>query len=171
MHETADDIAALQRLLDDSYARAGEHLLRIHTPERRVDAARLVEVLRGVRVVSIATVTARGEPRVGPVDGLFYRGAFWFGSASDSVRFRLLRRNSAVSGAHTVGDTFAVVVHGRAVELAVFAPEHEGFRRYLVEVYPDWEEWHDDTPATYARIDAHAMFAYAFEGEKTLAAL
>lgn len=171
MHETADDLAALQRLLDDSYARAGEHLLRIHTPERRVDAARLAEVLRGVRVLSLATVSRGCEPRVGPVDGLFYRGAFWFGSASDSVRFGHLRRNPAVSGAHTVGDTFAVVVHGRAFDVDVSAPEHAGFRRYLVEVYPDWEEWHDDTPATYARIDAHTMFAYAFEGDKTLAAL
>ena len=32
MYETAEDLARLQALLDASYAVAGEHLLRIHTP-------------------------------------------------------------------------------------------------------------------------------------------
>lgn len=171
MHETNDDLAAMQRLLDDSYARAGEHLRSIHTPERRVSAARLVEVLPGVRILSLATVTAGCEPRVGPVDGLFYRGSFWFGSSPDAVRFSHLRVRPQVSAAHAVGDTFAVVVHGRAVEVDVEAPEQEGFRRYLMEVYPGWEQWHAEITATYARIDAETMFAFAFEGEKTLAAL
>ena len=36
MHETPADVAALQELLDRSYAGAGEHLLRIHTPDRRL---------------------------------------------------------------------------------------------------------------------------------------
>ena len=32
MRETPEEIAALQALLDRSYAAAGPHLLRIHTP-------------------------------------------------------------------------------------------------------------------------------------------
>jgi mannose-6-phosphate isomerase-like protein (cupin superfamily) len=32
MHETPDDIAALQQLIDRSYASAGPHMLRIHDP-------------------------------------------------------------------------------------------------------------------------------------------
>jgi hypothetical protein len=46
VHERPEDIAAVQRLLDSTYARAGAHLLSIHTPERRLGAERVCE-LRG----------------------------------------------------------------------------------------------------------------------------
>jgi uncharacterized pyridoxamine 5'-phosphate oxidase family protein len=164
VHETEADLTTLQALLDASYTSAGAHLRSIHTPERRVHAHDLADVLRGVRVLSLATVTARCEPRVGPVDGLFYRGQFWFGSAHESVRFRHLRARPQVSGAHTVGETFAVIVHGRAAEVDVSAPEYAGFRAALLGVYPDWEQWYpEDVPPPYARIDAETMYAYAFE--------
>jgi len=35
MRETSQDIVRLQRLLDESYEKAGEHLRSIITPERR----------------------------------------------------------------------------------------------------------------------------------------
>src|SRR5215471_3929022 len=127
MHETAADLAALQELLDATYARAGEHLRSIHTPERRVNASDLARVLQGVRVLNLATVTSKCEPRVSPVDGIFYRGQFWFGSGDNSYRFRHLRARPQVSGSHVVGETFAVIVHGRAAEIDVTAPEHKGF--------------------------------------------
>ena len=38
MKEQPDDLAALQDLIDRSYAAAGPHLLAIHTPERRLCA-------------------------------------------------------------------------------------------------------------------------------------
>ena len=91
MHETDADIAALQRLLDESYTHAGAHLRRVITPERRLDARALAARLTGVRLLALATVTGDGRPIVGPVDGIFYRGAFWFGSAPDSVRIRHIR--------------------------------------------------------------------------------
>jgi uncharacterized pyridoxamine 5'-phosphate oxidase family protein len=164
MHEHDDDIDNLQDLLDVSYQHMGEHMRSIHTPERRVMAADLVRVLRGVRVLNLATVNARCEPRVAPVDGLFYRGAFWFGSGQNSVRFQHLRDRPSVSGSHTVGETFAVIVHGVAEEVDVRAADDGEFHDYLLDVYPDWDEWYppDDKPA-YARIDPWRMYAYAFE--------
>ena len=78
MHETSDDLVRLQALLDSSYDRAGEHLRSIWGPECRLDAQALSEELDGVQVLDLATVNARAEPRVAPVDGLFYRGRFWF---------------------------------------------------------------------------------------------
>ncbi len=41
MHETPEDLDRLQRLLDDSYAVAGEHLVEVITTERRLDAPAL----------------------------------------------------------------------------------------------------------------------------------
>jgi hypothetical protein len=43
MHETPDDLLALQALLDRSYDVAGPHLRSIITPEPRVSAAELAD--------------------------------------------------------------------------------------------------------------------------------
>jgi hypothetical protein len=163
MHETSDDLVALQALLDSSYAGMGEHMRSIHTPERRVGAEDLARVLRGVRVLDLASVTAKCEPRVGPVDGLFFRGRFHFGSGEQSVRFRHLRARPQVSACHTVGETFATIVHGRAVEIDVRSDSERPFLDYVHELYPDWDEWYEGSTPPYARIEPAVVYAYAFE--------
>lgn len=160
MYETAEDRRALQRLLDQSYARAGSHLRSIWGRETCLDTDSLIEELAGVQLLDLATVTARGEPRVAPVDGLFFRGHFWFGSADNSARFRNIRANPAVSGAVTRGlETFLVLVHGRAVETDPRGPDAGGFAAYPREVYDfDWDAAHPGAP--YAWIDAATMLAF-----------
>jgi pyridoxamine 5'-phosphate oxidase len=168
VHESAADIAALQELLDRSYLSAGAYLLSIHTPERRLSAPRLSERLTGMRLLSLATVTADGRPLVGPVDGIFYRGAFYFGSGRDSVRMRHVRVRPQVSATHLPGEELAVTVHGRAVPIDITAPEHRGFRQVLFDIYlprygAEWEQFLEDGEGlgqpVYARIDADRMFA------------
>ncbi|UTI63062.1 pyridoxamine 5'-phosphate oxidase family protein [Paraconexibacter antarcticus] len=122
VHETADDLAALQALIDRSYAAAGEHLLSIRTPERRLTAAQVSVRLQGMCLLALATVTATGEPRIGPVDGIFLRGAFHFGSAPHSARFRHLGARPAVSATYLPGEELAITVHGRAVPVDVRSP-------------------------------------------------
>jgi nitroimidazol reductase NimA-like FMN-containing flavoprotein (pyridoxamine 5'-phosphate oxidase superfamily) len=165
MHETAADIAALQELIDRSYATAGAHLLSIHTPERRLSAELLAERLTGMRLLALATVTAGGRPVVGPVDGIFYRGAFHFGSAPDSARFRHIRARPQVSATHLPGEELAVTVHGRAVPIDLRAEAEAGFRKTLLDIYvprygPEWEDFLDSGPV-YARIDAEKMFTFS----------
>jgi hypothetical protein len=162
LHETADDLAALQRLIDRSYASAGAHLLRIHTPERRLTAQQVAERLTGMPRLALATVTADGRPIVGPVDGILYRGAFHFGSSPDSMRFRHIRARPHVSATHLPGEELAVTVHGRAVQI----PVDGGFRQALLDIYvprygPQWEEEFLDSGPVYARIEAERMFTYA----------
>jgi hypothetical protein len=166
VHETPDDSAALQGLLDRSYAGAGTHLRRILTPEHRLTAGPLAERLTGMCLLVLATATADGRPICGPVDGIFYRGAFHFGSSPDSVRFRHIRARPSVSATHLPGEELAVTVHGRAVPLDVRAPEHAGFRQTLLDVYvprygAEWETFLDSGPV-YARIDADRMFVFAW---------
>jgi uncharacterized pyridoxamine 5'-phosphate oxidase family protein len=160
MHETDDDLARLQQLLDASYARAGSHLRSIWREDSRLPARALCAEVAGVQVLDLATVTPRGEPRVAPVDGLFFRGRFWFGSAENSQRFRNIRANPAVSGSITRGlETFLVLVHGRAVETDPRGPEAEGFAAYPREVYDfDWDAAHPTAP--YAWIDARTLLAF-----------
>jgi hypothetical protein len=90
MRETPDELGHLQQLLDASAASAGPHLRDIISDERRVDAASLCARRQGMRLLVVATVTADGRPLVGPVDGYFLHGTFWFSSGRDSVRMRHL---------------------------------------------------------------------------------
>ena len=161
MHETTDDLQRLQSLLDRSYEAAGAHLLSIVTPERRLTVDQIVGLLVGVQVLALATVTADGRPLVGPVDGLFYRGSFWFGSSPDSVRFRHIARRPAVSATHTRGERLAVTVHGRAVRVYAATADDGGFRSLCVDTYGEgWDGWGE--AAVYARIDPQRMFAFGF---------
>ena len=162
MHETPEDLAALQDLIDRSYANAGPHLLRIHSPERRLSADQVAERLQGMCLLSLATVTADGRPIVGPVDGIFYRGAFHFGSSPDSVRFRHIAERPQVSATHLPGEELAITVHGRAVPVDTSSG---GFRQAVLDIYlprygDSWVEDILDAGSIYARIDADRMFTF-----------
>jgi nitroimidazol reductase NimA-like FMN-containing flavoprotein (pyridoxamine 5'-phosphate oxidase superfamily) len=166
MRETGDDLETLQALIDASYATAGPHLLAIHEPERRLSAEQVADRLTGMCLLSLATVTADCRPIVGPVDGIFFRGAFHFGSAANSVRFRHIRSRPQVSATHLPGEELAVTVHGRAVPIDIASPEHAALRQTLLEVYTPmygegWEEeFLDEVSPVYARIHADRMFTF-----------
>jgi len=168
MHETPDDLIHLQALLDRSAAAEGSHMRTILTPETRLTAEQLVARLGGMRLLSLATVTRAGEPRNAPVDGFFYRGAFWFGSSPHSFRFRHIRQRSQVSATYLEGEEFSVIVHGHATIVDQESDEFAGFAQYATDVYGDWwptqmiawrEEWGE--PAPYARINATHLYVYA----------
>jgi uncharacterized pyridoxamine 5'-phosphate oxidase family protein len=128
-----------------------------------VPAAELPALLPGVQVLVLATVTAKGEPRAAPVDGLLYRGRWYFGSSEQSARFRHLRKRPAVSAVHARGEELAVIVHGHAREIDPRAEDGGGFHRYLVETYgEDWADWGGDAP--YAVIDPQRMFTRLWRG-------
>jgi hypothetical protein len=171
MHESAADLARVQELLDRSYASAGTHLLRIHTPERRATAEEIVDRLTGMCLLVVTTVTADCRPIGGPVDGVFYRGAFHFGSSHDSLRFRHVRSRPQVTATHAPAEEFAVTVHGQAVPIDVRADENAGFRQTLLDIYvprygPEWEQFLDSGPV-HARIDADRMYAFAMSQPST----
>ena len=169
MHETAGELAALQRLLDDSAARGGAHLSRIITEDHRLDAAALCARLQGMRLLVAATVTADGRPLVGPVDGYFLHGAFFFSSARDSVRMRHLQTRPAVSASHLPGEELAVTVHGRAELFDLASADGAELRQAMLDHYvplqgPQFEEWLDGLDALAARIDADKLFTFQFDG-------
>ena len=169
MHERAEDLEALQALLDRSYESSGPHLRRIITPERRLTAEQVAERLTGMCLLALATATADGRPVVGPVDGIFFRGAFHFGSAPDSVRFRHIRARPHVSATHLPGEELAVTVHGRAVQVDLRSEADAEFRQTLLDIYTprygsEWENFLDSGPQ-YARIEADRMFTLHMPAE------
>jgi nitroimidazol reductase NimA-like FMN-containing flavoprotein (pyridoxamine 5'-phosphate oxidase superfamily) len=164
MHETPADLEELQRLLEASYETAGPHLREVITPERRLSATQVAETLTGMRLLVLAPVTKDGRPIAGPVDSIFYRGHFYFGSSPESVRFRHIARRPWVSATHLPGEELSVTVHGRATPIDVKSPEQGEVRQALLDVYvplygESWAAFLDSGPV-YARIDARRMFTF-----------
>lgn len=159
MHETLEDLAVLQKLLDDSYAAAGGHLRTVITPERRLTAAEVAERLTGVCIMGLGTTSSDGRPFVSPVDGLFFRGQFWFGSAPDSLRFVHIRRDPHVSASYVPAEELGITIHGEAEMVELTADEQAGFRDFCVGVYGEtWRDWVGS--AAYAKINARRMFTF-----------
>lgn len=164
MRETPEDLEDLQQLLDESYATAGRHLREVVTADRRLDAAAVAHRLTGMSLLVLSTVTADGRPITGAVDGIFYRGSFYFGSSPESLRFRHIRRRPAVSATHLPGEELSVTVHGIAEPIDVASSDHVGFRSALLDIYvprygQEWESFIDSGPV-YARIGARRMFTF-----------
>ena len=165
MNETSENMDRLQMLLDASAAAAGAHISRILTADRRLNAAAVCERLNGMRLLALATVSSDERPFVGAVDGIFYRGAFHFGSAPDSIRFQHIRRRPDVSATYLPGEELAITVHGRAHFVDIASPDQRGFRQAVLDIYtprygPSWEHDFLDAGVSYARIEPAKMFTF-----------
>jgi len=138
------EVAELQALLDAHLAHANPHMTGIVKPERRLTARQVVRHLTGVRHVALATVTARGEPRVSPLDTLFIHRRFTLSTGGRATRVAHLRRNPACSAVHMEGDRIAVVVNGTVEWIARSHPDHDVIHRIWRETYGsdpyDWSE-------------------------------
>lgn len=167
MDETPAEIAALQELLDRSLAGATEHLRSIMGPDRTLGAEQAVTVLRGMRTLSIATVTASGEPRISGADGHLLHGRFVFTTSGSSAKARQLRARPGVSVAHVVGDDLGVFVHGRAEFLTDQSPDFAAIEDHLSAHYGSSpSSWGPDI--VYVRVQPHWMVVYASSPEKVL---
>jgi len=168
MRETPEDLQRLQTILDQSHARGGAHLLSIITEERRLSAQQIVDRLPAMSLLTLATTTRDGAPIAGAVDGIFYRGEFWFGSGPNALRFRHIRERPRVSATHLPGEHLGVTVHGTAHIEGVPATLPEEFQAVCVEIYGEaWYEWGDE--AIYARIEPQRMFVFHMDPDAATA--
>lgn len=162
MWETAEELTALQNLLDASFELASEHLRTIMTPERRLTADRVIAELPSPAVLNLATVTAAGEPRLSAVDGHFLHGRWYFTTDAGSPKARQLRARPAVSASFTPRDGFGVFCHGRAVLLD--GAEKKMLRDHFTTTYgDDPENW---GTIAYVRLDATWLVAFAMTDEE-----
>jgi hypothetical protein len=165
VHETPEDIEALQRLLDGSYEDAGKNLRDIHTQGRHLSATDLSERLQGPRWLVVATVSSDCRPFTAQVDGTFYRGRFYFGVNDPcSLKARHLSRNPAISATHIPNDNWVVTVHGRAERVNVSHEGEPGIGRVLIDTYkqrygPDWTDDVLTSDTIYFRIEPARMFS------------
>src|SRR4051812_7943754 len=164
MFETADDLARLQSLLDASHARATEHLRGIINDDRTLSAVQVAGLLTGMKVITAATVTGHGEPRISAMDGHFLHGTWTFSTSRTSAKAHHLARRPAVSVAHVDGEALAVFSHGHVVELA---------GDELAAVDAHWTAHYGSSPLTWGevvmwRLEPTWMVGYAFQREQLL---
>ncbi len=165
MFETPEELARLQTLLDASHARATEHLRGIIHDDRTLSATHIAGLLTGMKVITAATVTASGEPRISAMDGHFLHGTWTFSTSRSSAKARHLSQRPAVSVAHVDGEALAVFSHGHVVELA---------GEELAQVDAHWTSHYGSSPLSWGdvvmwRLEPSWMVGYAFRRTELLA--
>jgi general stress protein 26 len=165
MFETSDELDRLQALLDASHARSTEHLRGIIHDDRTLTAAHVAGLLTGMKVITAATVTAAGEPRISAMDGHFLHGTWTFSTSRTSAKARHLAARPAVSVAHVDGEALAIFSHGHVVELA---------GDELAAVDAHWTSHYGSSPLSWGdvvmwRLEPTWMVGYAFRRAELLA--
>jgi len=169
MYETDAELEALQALLDRSRARATEHLRGIIDEGRSLSARDIAELLTGMKVLALATVTARGEPRVSAVDGHFLHATWTFSTSGTSAKARHLESRPGVSAAHVDNEDLAVFCHGRALRLDPSgATWDETLAHWTTHYQSSPLEWGDDV--RLYRLEPAWMVGYAADRDRLLAA-
>src|SRR6478609_1338582 len=167
MLETSDEIDALQALLDASHARATGHLRGIINDERTLTAEQLVALLTGMKVLSVASVTARGEPRISALDGHFLHATWSFSTSGTAAKARQLAARPQASVAHIDGEEMALFSHGRALPLT---PEHPRWD----ETLEHWTQHYGGSPLEWGPdirfydYQPHWMVGYAWKRDELM---
>lgn len=167
MLETPDEVTRLQELLERSHAAATEHLRGIIHGDRVLSAADLVALLTGMRVLSLATVTAEGHPRISAVDGHFLHATWSFSTSVSSAKARHMAARPDVSVAHVDNEKLAVFSHGRVAPLAEDDPAWD-------ETLGHWTAHYGSSPLSWGevvlyRYTPHWMVGYAWKRAELMA--
>jgi general stress protein 26 len=167
VRETKAELGALQQLLDHSHAEATEHLRGIIDDRRALSAADITALLTGMKVAALATVTARGEPRISAVDGHFLHGTWTWSTSGTAAKARHLEVRPAVSIAHIDNEDLAVFAHGAAERLDTSDPWWDETLAHWTAHYGGSPlEWGDDI--RIYRLAASWMVGYAADRKELL---
>ena len=167
MYETPDEMAALQELLDRSHAGATDHLRDIINAERRLTARDLVALLTGMKVISVATVTAQGHPRISAMDGHFLHASWSFSTSGTAAKARHMHVRPDVSVALVDHEELAVFSHGRVEEMQEQDAD-------WAETLDHWTNHYGSSPLSWGerivlyRYRPHWMVGYAWKREELL---
>jgi hypothetical protein len=165
MHETKEDLERLQELLDRSVEQAGEYLRScFQMPQHSLKANQIVRLLQGFVTAAVATVTARGEPRVAPVGTIFYRGQFYIPTEANALRAKHLAARPGISLSFYNANDLAIVVHGRGTRLSPPDGEFETLDRLLEkETGRRVRDWGD---GIFIRVAADRFYTFARNPEQ-----
>lgn len=161
MRENAEELAALQALIDRSHKRIGPHMKAITEPRKySLSAKQVVKLLDGMKTVAVAAPAPNGDPLVAPMDGWFLHGKFFFSSGGESIRIKGLRKRPRASIAYFEGERFLINAHG-PVELMFKGHPDVGeidatFTKHYGGSAFDWSD-----EGVYVRLDADRFYTYS----------
>jgi hypothetical protein len=165
MYESEAEIIDLQQLLDYSMKNASAHVRSIFNRNNWLSARQVCHYLQGVKQVAAATITSTGEPRVAPIDAVFFHGKFSLSTDSRSLRARHLVKRPALSVTYFEGADPVIIVHGKAEFIKKNEPEFtdldsewaKAYGKSLLELSENVE---------FIRVEPTTMLAYAFHRER-----
>lgn len=166
MRETPEELAALQLVIDTSFAAASDHLRGIMAPERRLTAERIVADVPSPAMINVATVTRHGEPRISALDGHLLHGRWYFTTAGDSPKAVHIKARSAVSASYTPRDGYGIFCHGHAG--LVDGDEKQMLIDHCTRVYGRSPETFGEGIA-YIRIEPRWLVGFAFSEDEMAA--
>jgi len=160
--ETKAELEELQGLLDASYEKAPGVRYSGFGPQHRLSARQLAG-FQGIKLIAIATVNSKGEPRAAPRSAAFLHGRFYLAADSRSTMVRRLS-NDPTMGFTYYENHLLIIGHGTPTPLLKSTP---GFK----EVGPGWvEAFKGGKDALhgidlFVRVDASHLIAFAAHPE------
>ncbi len=156
--ETGAELTELQRLLDASFERAGERVHGIYSADKQLSARKLAG-FRGVKLVAVASVNTKGEPRVAPRSAAFLHGKFYLAANTESILVRRLERNPMVAITY-FEDDLLLMSHG---EVTFLLKRQAAFRGISQEWKKAFDGGKDALQGidVFLRVDATHLVAFA----------
>ena len=113
-----------------------------------------------MKTIAVAGPAPNGDPLVGPMDGWFLHGKFFWSSGGDAVRIRGLAKRPRASAVYYEGERFAITAHGHAELMYAGHPDVGEidviFRAHYGGSAFDWSE-----RGVYVRLDADRFYTYS----------
>jgi hypothetical protein len=163
MFETKAELRELQRLLDDSFARAEGIRYSGFEASQRLSASQL-SGFQGIRLVACATVNSKGEPRAAPRSAAFLHGKFYLATNSGSTMVRRLSLRPAL-GFTYFENHLLIMGHATVTPLREGTPGFKERRPEWVEAFQGGKDSIDGTDMLL-RVDPTHVVAFATHPEK-----
>jgi Pyridoxamine 5'-phosphate oxidase len=160
MFETESELADLKALLDSSTKKAGERMFQIYDWDRdKALSAEQLAGFRGIKLVAVASVNSKGEPRVAPRSAAFLHGKFYLATNAKSTTVRRLWVNPSVAISY-YENHLLLMGHG---SVAFLRKGEAGFK----DVAPEWKKAFDggrdalEGIDVFLRVDATHLVCFA----------
>jgi nitroimidazol reductase NimA-like FMN-containing flavoprotein (pyridoxamine 5'-phosphate oxidase superfamily) len=161
--ETKSELDELQGLLDASFERSPGVRYSGFDARHRLTAKGLAG-FKGIRLMAVASVNSKGEPRAAPRSAAFLHGRFYLATNSESTMVKRLSVNPAI-GFTYFENHLLIMGHGTPVPIRKGSPSFTELESEWVEAFRGGKDALDDVDMLL-RVDASHLVAFAVHPEK-----
>jgi len=164
--ETEAELLTLQKLLDSSFEKTGGKLAEFDQSHQM--SAKQLAGFKGVKLVSIASVNSKMQPRVAPRSAAFLHGKFYLASKSSSTTARRLRAHPDAAITY-YENHLLIMAHGTASSLSRNDPRLAGLEKEWKEAFHGGRDSLSGID-TFLMIEAAHLVAFATHPDRYPAA-